>query len=372
MVKKIQTEDFVLEELTEEEEAEHKKKMKPKRTRSSKKNALTTRVQQAEQLMLFEKVPGKITSVKDDMASMEFSFYSVSTKVDNLPYEFSNGQQIIRIVPSVIGRPNQQFDKDLMLYINSLLARAQFENDDDYLKYRRIEINLADFCRFTQRKYDGSVCEAFLNSLLRLRGTTIQTTVRSSSEDELVNGFSFIESFTVLKKSKGKREGILSAEVTISKWQARQIHDQYVLTIDEDYFSIKRPTERRLYEIARKFCGNQKIIFRISLDNLFMRMGLSSTKSIRSFRYQVKHTVERDAIPKYHLALDEKNGHLLIFPRDLNVIEFLNYCASNPSNNALLVNKSFDELKDWFKGLLISQEADPFAVYKYLMSLRKK
>ena len=103
-----------------------------------------------------------------------------------------------------------------------------------------------------------------MNALLRLRGTTIQTTVRAD-EDELINGFSLIESYKVLKKSEGKRQGILSAEITLSKWQARQIHDRYVLSIDEEYFKIKRPTERRLYEIARKFCGSQKIIFRISL-----------------------------------------------------------------------------------------------------------
>lgn len=371
MPKKKQNEDFHLEELTQEEEAEILKKPKQRRTRSSKKNALATAVQEAEQLLLFEKIPGKISSVKDDIASMEFSFYSVSTKVDNLPYEFNNGHQIIRIVPSVIGRPNQQFDKDLMLYINSLLARAQFEHEDDHLKYRRIEINLADFCRFTHREFDGTMSEAFMNSLLRLRGTTIQTTVRSTAEDELINGFSLIESYKVLKRSSGKREGVLSAEVTISKWQARQVHDKYVLTIDDDYFSIKRPTERRIYEIARKFCGNQKILFRISLSNLLMRMGLSASKTLRAFRYQIKQIVLRNEIPKYNLAYDAQNDHLIIFPRDLKVREFLRSAAENVQSNSLMTNKSFEELENWFKSLVIHPDADPYAVHKYLAGTKK-
>ena len=357
-------EEFKLEELTDEDIIQ-----KP-RSRRTRKAPSPQAVQTADQLLLFDKVPGRLTSVKDDIASMEFSFYSVSTKVDNTPYEFSNGRETIRIIPSVIGRPNQQFDKDLMLYINSLMAGASFENDEDFLKYRRIVIDLADFCRFAQREYDGSLAESFMNALLRLRGTTIQTTVRAD-EDELINGFSLIESYKVLKKSEGKRQGILSAEITLSKWQARQIHDRYVLSIDEEYFKIKRPTERRLYEIARKFCGSQKIIFRISLENLLSRMGLSRTKTMRSFRFQVRQIVLRNALPKYNLAFDAQKDLLVIFPRNLDVKECMRAMAKDAQSNPLVANRTYEELEEWFKSLLINPDADPFAVYKYLMSSRK-
>ena len=360
---KKKEEPFELEELAAAEVPE-----KPKRTRRTRKDLgkAGPTVKEAEQLMLFEKIPGKIASVKDDIASMEFSFYSVSTRIDNMPYEYSNGNQTIRIVPSVIGRPNQQFDKDLMLYINSLLARANFENDEDYLKYRRVVIDLADFCRFSQRDFDGTLAETFLNSLLRLRGTTIQTTVRAANEDETINGFSLIESYKVLKRSSGKRQGILSAEVTLSKWQARQIHDKYLLTIDDEYFTIKKPTERRLYEVARKFCGNQQILFRISLESLLARMGLSQTKKLRNFRFQLRQIVMRNPLPKYHLAFDGANDTLIIFPRDLNVKQYLNSIANQGGSNPTTQRRTFSELEEWFKGLLINSDADPYAVYKYL------
>lgn len=357
---KKKEETFELEELDAVDVPE-----KPKRTRRTRKEAGPT-VKEAEQLLLFEKIPGKIASVKDDIASMEFSFYSVSTRVDNMPYEYSNGNQTIRIVPSVIGRPNQQFDKDLMLYINSLMARADFKGEDDYLKYRRVVIDLADFCRFSRRDFDGTLAETFLNSLLRLRGTTIQTTVRAANEDEVINGFSLIESYKVLKRSSGKRQGILSAEVTLSKWQARQIHDKYLLTIDDEYFTIKKPTERRLYEVARKFCGNQKIFFRISLESLLGRMGLSQTKKLRNFRFQLRQIVMRNPLPKYHLAFDSVNDTLIIFPRDLDVKQYLNSIANNGGLNPSAQRKTFSELEEWFKSLLINSDADPYAVYKYL------
>ena len=357
--------DFELEVLTEVKDLPT-----PKKRGGNRSKRKTAEVKKATQLMLFEKLPGKIPSIKDDIASMEFSFFSVSPHVDTTPYEYTNGQQKIRIVPSAIGRPNQQFDKDLMLYINSLMARADFKNKDDHLIYRRIVIDLADFCRFSKREFDGTMSEMFMNALLRLRGTTIQTSIRTTSEDELINGFSLIESYEVLKRSKGKRQGVLSAEVTLSKWQASQIRDRYLLTIDEDYFKIKRPTDLRLYEIARKFCGTQMIMFFISVTNLMSRMGFPPSKSLKYFRYQLRDMVQRNVLPKYHLAFDSAKDMLVIFPRELEVTKYFRELVQL-GDNPYSPYKTIEQYEEWFMGLLISEEADPYKYRKYLARQKK-
>ena len=37
----------------------------------------------------------------------------------------------------------------------------------------------------------------------------------------------------------------------------RAIESNEVVTISNDYFRLRRPLERRLYEIGRKHCGGQ-------------------------------------------------------------------------------------------------------------------
>lgn len=50
---------------------------------------------------------------------------------------------------------------------------------------------------------------------------------------------------------------MIAVEVGLSRWlfNAVQVHE--VLTINSDYFRLRKPIERRLYELARKHCGDQ-------------------------------------------------------------------------------------------------------------------
>ena len=46
-------------------------------------------------------------------------------------------------------------------------------------------------------------------------------------------------------------------EVTLCEWLFRAIESAEVLPISRDYFRLRRPLDRRLYELARKHCGQQ-------------------------------------------------------------------------------------------------------------------
>ena len=45
--------------------------------------------------------------------------------------------------------------------------------------------------------------------------------------------------------------------VTLSDWIYRSVLSRSVLTLHRDYFALRKPLERRVYEIARKHCGGR-------------------------------------------------------------------------------------------------------------------
>jgi hypothetical protein len=54
------------------------------------------------------------------------------------------------------------------------------------------------------------------------------------------------------------------------------IEHNNVLTLNKQYFRLRKPIERRLYELARKHCGNQTK-WEIGLDKLKEKTGSQST-----------------------------------------------------------------------------------------------
>jgi hypothetical protein len=74
-----------------------------------------------------------------------------------------------------------------------------------------------------------------------------------------------------------------------------------VLTLHRDYFRLRKPLERRVYEIARKHCGRQAE-WRIGLETLLKKSG--STSPRRVFRKMIRDMVEEDSLPDYRLALE--------------------------------------------------------------------
>ncbi|MEP4199348.1 MAG: replication initiator protein A, partial [Aliishimia sp.] len=104
-------------------------------------------------------------------------------------------------------------------------------------------------------------------------------------------------------------------EVVLSDWFMRAIEANEVVSISEDYFRLRRPLERRIYEIARKHCGNQKR-WHIKLANLQDKTG--SNAPLKKFRLNIRQIIENDHLPFYQLALTADD--LVIFrPRQNRV-----------------------------------------------------
>ena len=89
--------------------------------------------------------------------------------------------------------------------------------------------------------------------------------------------------------------------VTLSDWICRSVVSRSVLTLSRDYFRLRKPLERRVYEIARKHCGRQAE-WKIGLETLLKKTG--STSPRRVFRRMIRDIAEEDGLPDYRLTLD--------------------------------------------------------------------
>ena len=114
----------------------------------------------------------------------------------------------------------------------------------------------------------------------------IKTNIKTNGK-EATREFSLIDEWGVVKEDNNQR--MVAVEVKLSDWFYNSILGNAVLSIDKDYFRLRKPTERRLYELARKHCGNQ-LEWKIKLENLKMKLGVTSPT--RTLRFNINKIAE--------------------------------------------------------------------------------
>ena len=115
-----------------------------------------------------------------------------------------------------------------------------------------------------------------------------------------------IESWKIHKETgKGRMSEL---RITLSDWVYNAVVSQEVLTLHRDYFRLRKPLERRIYELARKHCGKQNE-WVISLKILKKKCGAICDDY--EFKRLVKTICEQDRqfshMPDYAILLDGDN-----------------------------------------------------------------
>src|SRR3546814_14720436 len=77
-------------------------------------------------------------------------------------------------------------------------------------------------------------------------------------------------------------------KVTLSDWLFKMVEGRSVLTLHRDYFRLRKPLDRRIYELARKHCGAQAH-WSISVETLQNKTGAST--HLRVFRQTLLYLV---------------------------------------------------------------------------------
>jgi len=237
-------------------------------------------------------------ALKDDGASMEAPIFTLSTKPDLSIWQWTSkdGNKSVKVAPSVLGRATQH-DKDVLIYVVSQLTEALNRGRDD-AKSRTVRFTVYDFLVTTNRGVGGDDYRRLQEAFERLAGTRITTDIKTGGE-RVKEGFGIIDAWRIIEKSRTD-ERMIAVEVTLSEWLYNAVSAFEVLTIHPDYFRLRKPLARRLYEIARKHCGHQTQ-WTISLDLLQAKAGSKST--LKEFRRAVRQIEADDSLPEYRFVV---------------------------------------------------------------------
>lgn len=237
---------------------------------------------------------------KDDMASMEHPIFSLSTKPDHRMLQYEHNGNCITIKPGYSGLATIH-DKDVLIYCISQLIAAMKAGERPQ---RTLHIQAFDLLVATNRPTGGESYERLRAALDRLSGTRIETNIVTGGV-EIDRGFGLIDSWEIVRATKNGR--MVSLAVSLSDWLFNAVSKHEVLTLHRDYFRLRKPMERRVYELARKHCGKNDD-WPVSIEILHKKCG--SSGNVRLFRQRIKQLVKDDHLPDYHVTLD---GDIIMF-----------------------------------------------------------
>ena len=198
---------------------------------------------------------------KDDTASMEHPLFSLATKPDMRHLLYESGDSRLEITPSYNGLPTI-FDKDILIFCISQLMHLK--NRGEQIG-KRVRFTGRELLVATNRPTNNLGYQRLEQAFKRLRGTTFKTDIRTGNKME-TRIFGLIDEGGFVMRDDGSWR-LDYCEVVLSDWLMRAIESNEVVTISPDYFRLRRPLERRFYEIARKHCGAQPK-WQIGLANL--------------------------------------------------------------------------------------------------------
>jgi len=254
--------------------------------------------------------------LKDLMPTMEHPFYALSKKPETAVRRYEHKGNWLEVIPSVKGQATI-YDKDILIYAVSQIMHKlnQGEKVD-----RRLRFSPRELLMFVNRGTGGKDYDAFVDGLERLMGTVIKTNITTHSDgssvslgaEEEIGMFHLVENAHVRRKEGSENGRILWAEIQISEWVFNSIRRNKVLTLHRDYFRLRKPIERRVYEIARKFCGSQPS-HKVGLENLLKRTG--ARMPLNRFRFVIRDLARHDHLPDYSVSFEDEGDNVIFTNR---------------------------------------------------------
>lgn len=257
---------------------------------------------------------------KDDIASMEHPVFSLSTKPNTRVMSYEHNGNTLEISPSGYGLATIH-DKDILLYCGSKMMQ---EINQGRVPNQTINITAHDLLIACNRKTNNLAYQRLKAALDRLSGTRIKTNIRTGKAAPKISNFGLIDTYEIVEKSKTDSR-MVGIKIKVSDWFYSAVIGGEMLSISREYFRIRKPLERRIYELARKHCGRQKG-WNIGLDTLLKKTGSKSPK--KEFRRLIKSVSTTNLLPDYSVWFDESN----------DMVKFTNNKEQMPQTG----NKSID------------------------------
>ncbi|HGJ5890400.1 MAG TPA: replication initiator protein A [Arsenophonus apicola] len=279
-------------------------------TKTRKNNLKTLRPHKHTKLEFFIADDIDIFSFRDEIASMEHPFFALKGG-DTKVRKYKNGNVTVTVRSSAEIGLATVFDKDIWIYAISKLQEAINNNQDIS---RTVAFTPYDFFVTTNRSTSGVAYKELRKALNRLKGTVIETNISYFDDKQETCLFGLIDSARIIEEQKGKLD-IGMVEVTLPDWLYQALYRKKIIKISPDYFRIRKAIDRRLYEIARKHCGNQHE-FNISLGKLHSKTG--STALLKMFRHNLKQLAKTNDLPDYEVLFDPVTDKVTFKNRNQN------------------------------------------------------
>lgn len=236
---------------------------------------------------------------KSDIATMEHPLFTLATKPDTAIREYSHKDNKVTIAPSAYGLATIH-DKDILIYcISQLMAGL----NQGVSPSRTVRFKAHDLLVTTNRQTSGRGYNLLKQAFERLTGTIIHTNIKTGKQ-EISEGFGIIDRYKIVSEDR-KSQRMVELEVTLSEWLFNAVIGQEVLSINRKYFRLRKPVERRIYEIARKHCGTQKK-WAINVKLLHKKVG--SSGAANRFKSEIiTPLIDHNHLPDYRITLEGQN-----------------------------------------------------------------
>ncbi|MFC7091843.1 plasmid replication initiator TrfA [Halomonas salifodinae] len=244
-------------------------------------------------------------SPKDDTASMEHPLFALRAGNHKVRY-YQHGDITVVVKPGHDGCATIH-DKDVWIYCISQLMESINQGRESIS--RVVRFTAYDFLVSTNRDTSGRAYQRMGDALARLSGTRIETNIETKGKRER-RGFGLIDSWSVIERDSDNR--MVAVEVTLPEWLYRSVESKHVLTLSRDYFRLRKPLDRRIYELARKHCGAQPK-WSVNISTLHLKSG-SQDKRFK-FRAAVKELAEENALPDYRVSFNAESDVVTFYAR---------------------------------------------------------
>lgn len=259
-------------------------------------------------------------SLKDDIHTMEHPFFTLSTKLDLKMRKYTHNGNTVEIKPNIDGMP-KVFDKDILIYCYRSIQEKINRSEKPL---RKIRVIARELLKFINRGVSGREYIKLKEALDRLSGVRVKTTIETN-KTRITEAFGLIDSYRVVEKSE-LDDRMIAIDISLSKWLFNSFLGGEILTISDEYFKIRKPLERRLYELARKHCGRQHK-WDIGLELLHKKTG--STSELKLFRYKIIQIEKEQNIPDYYVTYLSSKDKVLFYPKE-KFREFIKKHAPRP------------------------------------------
>lgn len=249
---------------------------------------------------------GRAAAPKDELATMEHPVYAIEDGDQRIMTYEHNGVTL-EVTPSVKGRATIH-DKDIVLTCVSKVVDAVNRGEP---VSRTVSIKAHDVLTFTNRSTSGRGYELLEQALERLAGTRIKTSIATGKPARRrTKGFGLIDAWETI--TRGPNNRLEELRITLSEFTFDAAMALEVLSIDQDYFKLRKATEKRLYELARKHCGDQGR-WKVGLELLQKKVG--SRQPLFKFRAAVRSIGEEGSLPGYHLVFLHTDDSVVFYGR---------------------------------------------------------